>query len=348
MGIKVREKKLARGFSIYLDIYFEGKRWTETLFKILPGDDRKEKLRLAETIRRKKELEIYSEQFDLRKNRRNISSLYEFLDAYLANYDKKDINTMRASILYFKKFHKDIFLTEITPDLIENFYYFLEKTGLRGDTPRSYYRRFRKALNYGVKTRQLDGSVLAVARVKPRNLESNSTLKKEVLTEEEIMTLFLKPCRINEVKKAFRFSCYTGLGYAEVSDLQHSHISNGRLRVYRKKTGTEINLKLSSTALNLIKYKCHDLYVFGLINKHTKKPFSETNVNKIIQKWVKDAGINKKITYYCARHTFAVRLLKKGTDIKVVSDALGHKSLNNTYKYLNHVTHLKDNATSKL
>lgn len=68
MGIKVREKKLSRGFSIYLDIYFEGKRWTETLFKVLPGDNRKEKLKLAESIRRKKELEIYSEQFDLRKN----------------------------------------------------------------------------------------------------------------------------------------------------------------------------------------------------------------------------------------------------------------------------------------
>lgn len=35
MSVKLREKKLSKGISYYLDIYQEGKRYYETLFKVL-------------------------------------------------------------------------------------------------------------------------------------------------------------------------------------------------------------------------------------------------------------------------------------------------------------------------
>jgi len=123
-------------------------------------------------------------------------------------------------------------------------------------------------------------------------------------------------------------------------------VINGRLVVFRKKTGTEVNIKLSNKALCLI--SSNNFFCFNLINPKTKRFYSETSINKVLQNWVNRGGINKKITYYCARHTFAVRLLRNGANIKTVSDALGHKSLDNTYKYLNHIDCIKDEFTSKL
>lgn len=347
MSVKLREKKLTKGISYYLDIYHDGVRIYETLFKVMPNDDKKAKRDLAQAIRNKRELELYNTEFDIKSSKRSLVYIYNYLDNYLKNYSKKDINTMRASISQFKLYQKDFLLKHLNATIIEEFYYYLEHANFKGDTPRSYYRRFRKALNNAVKLNLIDSKVLAQARIKPKNLESNASLKKNVLSESEINKLYLTECGNNEVKKAFLFSCNTGLGFAEIVDLKHSNIINGRLRVYRKKSGAEVNIKLGNSALSLIQLNDND-YLFDLINKRTNKFFSENGVNNVIQNWVNRANINKKITYYCARHTFAVRLLNNGANIKIVSDALGHKSLENTYKYLNHVDNLKDCATSNL
>ena len=346
MSVKLREKKLAKGISYYLDIYHDGRRYYETLFKVLPNDNKKEKKELAQVIRNKRELELYNNSFEVKSTKSSKISIYQYLDDYLLTYNKRDVNTMRASILQFKKFHTDFPLIKINPVIIENYYTFLENSNFKGDTPRSYYRRFKKALNNAVKLNLLDLKILNQVRIKPRGLESNITLKKNILTELELEKLFQTECGNDEVKKAFLFSTYTGLGYAEIVDLQPSNITNGRLIVSRKKTGTQINIKLSNKALDIINMNTKNC--FNLINPITKRFYSETGVNKVIQNWVIRAGINKKITYYCARHTFAVRLLNNGANIKTVSDALGHKSLDNTYKYLNHIDNIKDEVTENL
>lgn len=349
MSVTLREKKLAKGIGYYLDIYHDGKRSYESLFKVLPDDDKKAKKELAVAIKNKRELELFNNDFNFKTSSSKKIRIHDFMDDYLKSYDKKDINTIKACIFHFKNFSEDNFLLKnLTSTILEDYYYYLEKSNLRGDTPRSYYRRFRKVLNYAVKMKYLNNDIMVQTRIKPSSLESSITLKKEILTEEEIIKLYETECGNREVKRAFLFSCYTGLGYAEIVDLRHSNVVNGRLRVFRKKTGTEVNIKLSNTAKKLIGTDSHDNKIFDLFNKANGKYYSETGVNKTISNWVKRAKINKKITYYCSRHTFAVRLLSNGANIKVVSDSLGHKSLNNTYKYLNFVDKLKDEATSNL
>lgn len=45
------------------------------------------------------------------------------------------------------------------------------------------------------------------------------------------------------------------------------------------------------------------------------------------------AGINKRISFHCARHTFATIALNKGISIEVVSKLLGHKDFKTTQIY---------------
>src|SRR5690606_10746017 len=106
---------------------------------------------------------------------------------------------MIKTITQFKQFHKDFPLLKINPVIIENFYIFLEDTNFKGDTPRSYYRRMKTAINNAVKLYLIDSNVLIQVRIKHRGLESNATVKKNILTELELEMLHETECGNNAV-----------------------------------------------------------------------------------------------------------------------------------------------------
>jgi site-specific recombinase XerD len=72
------------------------------------------------------------------------------------------------------------------------------------------------------------------------------------------------------------------------------------------------------------------------------------DVNKQLRKWAKESGVNKHLSYHCARHSFAVNVLSRGADIKTVSSLLGHSSLVMTEKYTRVVDELKQKAIQSL
>ncbi len=73
------------------------------------------------------------------------------------------------------------------------------------------------------------------------------------------------------------------------------------------------------------------------------KSFSRMGVWKIIHKYVKFAGINKKVSPHTFRHSFATHLIENGADLRVVQILLGHSSINTTqiYTFVD-ATHLRD------
>ena len=60
---------------------------------------------------------------------------------------------------------------------------------------------------------------------------------------------------------------------------------------------------------------------------------SPSGTNTVLRRWVADAGIRKRISFHCGRHTFAVMMLDLGTDIYTVSKLLGHANVNTTSIY---------------
>ena len=69
---------------------------------------------------------------------------------------------------------------------------------------------------------------------------------------------------------------------------------------------------------------------------------------KALKRWVKRAGIDKHISWHCARHSFAVNILNNGANIKTVASLLGHSGLKHTEKYTRAIDRLKEDAINSL
>lgn len=78
---------------------------------------------------------------------------------------------------------------------------------------------------------------------------------------------------------------------------------------------------------------------YGLCFTNTfGKPFSVSNFRqRYFNKMLAEAGIDNGFTIHCMRHTHATLLLKNGVNAKVVSQRLGHSSVNITLNIYAHV-----------
>ncbi|NQZ42695.1 MAG: site-specific integrase [Flavobacteriaceae bacterium] len=347
MSVSLYKRTLSSGStSLYLDIRQGRKRWKESLNIIITKRDpkKKEKEELAKVIRSQREMQfLKGEHGGIPEHLKKVN-FNDFAESFLRKYRKKDVRIVAGAIRKFQEFAKDSSLrvVDITPIMMQDYVKHLTyDAGLTGETSHNYYSRFKKVL----KDAKMRGILKEMPTIDIRfeNPSKNDTLKKQVLDADELQLLANTTCGNEEVKKAFLFSCFTSLGLAEIRELTWSNIIKGRLVTTRKKTGEAVNNRLSTTALELIgerKDKDEFLFDLGIISTNA--------VNKNIKLWSQRAGLDKKLTFYCGRHTFACLLLMNGANLKTVADAMGHRSTKSTLKYLNHVQRLQDEAIDRL
>jgi integrase len=79
---------------------------------------------------------------------------------------------------------------------------------------------------------------------------------------------------------------------------------------------------------------------------------SHTMCLKALRRWTKRAGIDKHITWHCARHSFGTNMAataaQKGISIRVVQDLMGHSNLRYTERYTRVMDEQKKAAMAEL
>jgi integrase len=170
---------------------------------------------------------------------------------------------------------------------------------------------------------------------------------RQFLTFEELQQLAKTSCELPILKKAFLFSALTGLRFSDVKALRwdnakYSESDGWSLQFTQKKTkGAEI-LPVSEQAIKMLGEKMNsEIEIFDSLD------YSAWN-NLKLREWVMAAGITKKITFHCARHSFATLQLSMNTDIYTVSKLLGHRHLKTTEIYAKVIDKKKIEAVSKI
>ncbi len=349
MSVILRKRKNQDGTtSLLLDIFHNSKRQYEflkelKLIKPLTPFDREEnrnRLKLAEQIKNKREQQLQGDEYDITPAFKKNIDFVQFFESYNNSYNKKDKRVMAGCFEKFKEFMTETGITsfttkQINESLANEFKEYLEQT-LNGETPANYFKKFKKVLKYGVSKK-----IFSFNPAQELTAKRNESIKKEVLTFAEIQLLAGTLCTNDEVKRAFLFSCLSGLRFCDIKVLQWKHINGNVLKITQLKTSKQVTINLNENALQLIgKGGNKDELVFNLP--------SHTACIKGLKVWCTKAKINKKITWHCARHSFATNIIFYGSDVNSVSSLLGHSSLAYTQRYLRVVNELKEKAVQNL
>lgn len=195
-----------------------------------------------------------------------------------------------------EKYDNSVTLAEIDRDYIMRFLsHLLDRPALTRDhnqlaknTVFLYLAYIRAALNYAVKENLLQSSPFKKIK---RDMLSDSEAKREYLTVEEVKRLIATPCRRDDMKAAFLFSCFCGLRIMDIKNLCWKHISkNGnrwQVEIRQYKTGALLYLPLNMNARKWMPEQgdaSSEDRVFPKLSIWYKS---------ILRDWATDAGIEK-------------------------------------------------------
>lgn len=123
-----------------------------------------------------------------------------------------------------------------------------------------------------------------------------------------------------------------GLRVSEACHIKNQDIDwDNRTIKIQGKGGRERLVSLPEKSMQSLKYlKSNSKYLFG------EKALSERKAYEIVKSIGRKAGILKPLHPHALRHSFATHMLLGGSDLRVLQELLGHKTLSSTQKY----THL--------
>ncbi|PKP34946.1 MAG: recombinase [Bacteroidetes bacterium HGW-Bacteroidetes-17] len=360
MKVALRQRDKNGKTSLYLDYYQKGKRKLEYLGMYLKPKPRtpeerelnNKTLKLAESIRAKRQIEIQNGTYgfaDLEKMNSNFITYFEILADKRQESDGNYGNWLSA-LKHLRNFPRaNVKFSEIDKKWLEDFKEYLVhdaktsgKRNLSQNSCVSYFNKVRAALKQAVK----DGIIMRNPTEDVESIKEAET-KREFLTYEELQAAAKAMCENQTLKRAFLFSALTGLRFSDIEKLtwgevQHSNETGYYLRFKQKKTKGQETLPIPDDVESLI----------GVRRGNEEKVFQDLTYsdynNHLIKEWMLRAGIDRHITFHCARHTFATLQLTLGTDIYTVSKMLGHKELKTTEVYAKVIDLKKKEAANRI
>jgi integrase len=342
MSIELREKPISNGrLSLYLQIYTKGQKLKKEFLGLYILAKPKTSLQRNENtkISALAELKLSERKIELAKNGGVIHSKASMTlavycqDIGIGKKAEKTKSAWKELVDHLNKAKiGDIKVSSLTVQDCQAFRTYLTRGPLAQSSQSKYFGLFRTAIRDAHMANFIPIGLHDRVNSIPRG---NAT--KEFLRQEELDRLFSTPVRSALTRKAFLFSCLTGMRHSDIKTLKWSNVHDlpdggCQLRYTMQKTGKGHILPIKDP-----KKPSQARELMGKRGRANDLVFPDTpsiaSVNYTIHRWRKRAEIAKPITFHSARHTFATLALSNGVPLKVVSDWLGHSSVVQTEVY---------------
>lgn len=237
----------------------------------------------------------------------------------------------------------------ITPVFLEKFEVFLRENGNQNGGIAFKMRELRAIFNKAIERGLIsqDTYPFKVYKIsKLKQIKNKRALSKDEFIKIRDVDLSEKP-HLVDAHNYFMFSFYTrGVNFVDMMKLKWENIQNGRIHYIRSKTKGSFNIEILEDAQPILDYYRKQQrptdYVFPILLSNNLTPIQiEYRKKKVLQSYnskLKEiavlAKVDKKLTSYVARHSFATILKQLGTSVDMISEMMGHSDVQITMTYL--------------
>ena len=324
--VKMRFRRLADGsHSIYLDYYVNGRRSYEFLkLYLVPEVDSASRLinrhilQAANMIKARRVIMLVNERAGISNSTINSTMrLSDYIEQHMRESALTHRGTSYVSNCRNMRNHLRAFLgprfgilrmKDIDTRLCRNFADYLKRVNTSTGRPLSpvsvhhYFGALRCVLTAAAKEEIIADN--PVERMKKYEIPGRPVVTREYLDADEVVRLSVTACRNPEVKRAFLFSCFTGLRISDIRGLRWKDFKRvgdaWYFSIVMQKTQEPIVNKMSEEAVKWLgpfDGKSGEQLVFSLPGMSC--------LEHIIAQWVRQAGIDKHVTFHTARHSYA-------------------------------------------
>ena len=274
------------------------------------------------------------------------SSLFTFMHGVIAQLKQlgkvRTSETYTATLKSFMAFRgeQDVPLNGITSDMMIMYEAYLKTREVRMNTISFYMRNLRAVYNRAVE------KGLTAQNYPFRHVYTgvDKTVKRAIpikaIKALKELDLSMKPS-LDFARDMFIFSFYTrGMSFVDMAYLKRTDLQNGILTYRRRKTGQELSIKWEKCMAEIIaKYpENKTVYLLPIIKEERDERRQYDNALHLVNYRLKELStmlkLQRPLTMYVARHSWASAAKAKNVPLSVISEGMGHNSDATTQIYL--------------
>ena len=274
------------------------------------------------------------------------ASLFNFMHGVIAQLKQlgrdRTSETYTATLKSFMAFREDqdVPLDGLSSDMMLLYEAFLKTRGVSMNTISFYMRILRAVYNRAVEKE-------LTPQNKPfRHVYTgvDKTVKRAIPIKAvkalKDLDLSMRPT-LDYARDMFLFSFYTrGMSFVDMAYLKKSDLKNGILTYRRRKTGQQLTIKWEKCMGEIVeKYQENETgYLLPIIKKSDNERRQYDNALHLVNYRLKDLStilkLQRPLTMYVARHSWASAAKAKNIPLSVISEGMGHDSEVTTQIYL--------------
>jgi len=333
MRVALKQRKGKKGTTLFLRFWNPDlKKYEHEFLKFKLSNDPnrkqedKELFRQAEMIRIQKEQDLTAQQMGTAPLMKKKMPFIDYFVSVQKNIGWKNV------LFHLKSFgRRNTPMYQVNEDFVKDLRnYLLTRPKVSSNSANNYFAKIKACLNIAQKEK-------VISYNPAKNIDGISLIPKKIesLSDKEIELLSRTPLKDTETKRAFLFSCFTGMRYSDIKKLTFGEIDFVKNKIVfgqKKLKGlqTEVSLIQQARELALANIPAgttpiSSMLVFPDLGTPQK-------VNSDLKKW--QPLIKKRLHFHLARATFASLLYEMTEDVYAVSKLLGHQQIGTTQKYL--------------